>query len=290
MIDDTFRTSEGPRLFSLLGPVRMGCNIWSRRELVWQLARRDLAAKYRASYLGMLWTVLSPLILLAVYTFIFSVVLEMRWKDDSPPGHGLFAITMFIGMLIFNVFSEVLNRATTLITSHPNFVKKVVFPLEVMVPAVLLSSLGTMGIGLLVWGAGKVILLGWPTATALLLPVVVLPVFLLTLGLGWFVAALGVFIRDVSQIVVVLTQVLFVLTPIFYSIERLERSRVPAYCIYLIRLNPLTSAVEGARSVTMAGTMPDWSSWTASLVCGALAALAGYAFFMKSRRAFGDVV
>ena len=292
MIDETFRTARGPRLVSLFNPVDMVRNLWSRRELIWQFTRRDLAAKYRASYLGMFWTILSPLILLAVYTFIFSVVLTLKWPEagEQADNPRIFAVTMFIGMLVFSVFADVLNRSTTLVVSHPNFVKKVVFPLEILVPSILLSSIVTMGVGLGVWFVGRVALLGMPTWTALLMPLAVLPVFLMTLGLGWFLASLGVFIRDIALTVAVVTQVLFLLTPIFYSMKMLDKPGVPKWCVVGIRLNPLTPAVEDARRVMLYGTMPDWSWWIPSLVASAVMAVAGYAFFMKSRRAFGDVI
>ena len=155
-------------------------------------------------------------------------------------------------------------------------------------PAVLLSSLVTMAVGLGVWLVGCLILIGPPTATGLLLPVVLLPICLLTLGLGWLLAALGAFIRDISQIVGVITQVLFLCTPIFYPLDILDRA--PAFIRTMIVLNPLTQVVVNARTVLLDGAMPNWTWWGGSMVGGIVVALFGHAFFMKSRRAFGDVL
>ncbi|UCD29555.1 MAG: ABC transporter permease [Planctomycetota bacterium] len=296
MSDSIFRTAEGQRLISLLNPMSMIGNLLARRELTWKFAKRDLAVKYRASYFGMLWTVFSPILLLIVYTLILSVILGLKWQADRPGNHGDFAIKMFIGMLIFNVFSEVLNRSSTLVISHPSYVKKVVFPLEVLVPSVLISSLISMLVGLLVWLVASFFMIGWPTWMALLFPIVILPICLLTLGLGWFIASLGVFIRDVSQIVMVLTQILFLCTPIFYPIELVEQKvmehKVPAFILTMIELNPLTPAIENARAVMICGwdRLPDWMGWGVSLIVSTIVALLGYAFFLKSRRAFGDVI
>jgi len=290
MTDEIFRTAQGPRVSSLLNPVALVRNLWARHELLFLFARRDLIGKYRGSDLGILWTVISPLLLLVVYTFVFSVILKLKLGGTQAAGHGTFAINMFIALLVFNLFAEVTNRAPHLVLANPNYVKKVVFPLEILVPAILLSSLATMGVGLLVWLAGRIILIGWFGWTALLLPVVVLPICLTTLGLGWFLAALGLFVRDVGHTVVVLVQVLFLLTPIFYSLQTVENSDAPAFCVSLIRLNPLTQAAVQARLVMLENGVPDWTWWSAMMIFGTVMTVTGYAFFMKSRRAFGDVI
>lgn len=291
MSDDTFRTAQGPAFRSLLDPTAMVRNLWARRELLMLFARRELVGKYRGSYLGVLWTVISPLLLLTVYTFVFSVILKLKFGETQDAGPWSFAINMFIALLIFNVFAEVTNRAPFLVLSNPNYVKKVVFPLEILVPAALLSSLATMGVGLAVWLVGRCILFGWLSWTALLLPAVILPICLTTLGLGWFLSALGLFIRDIGHTVVVFVQVLFLLTPIFYSLQRLQNSKdVPAICVTLIKLNPLTQAAEQSRLVMLHNGIPDWTWWAGSLIFGVFMSITGYAFFMKSRRAFGDVI
>ncbi|HSW46068.1 MAG TPA: ABC transporter permease [Phycisphaerae bacterium] len=290
MSDTIFRTTAGPHWLTLLNPVRMAANLLSHRGLIYQFARRDVTGKYRGSYLGVLWAVLSPLLLLAVYTVIFSVIFELKFGTGAASGPGTFAINMFIAMLVFNVFAEVANRSPFLVLQNPNLVKKVVFPLESLVPAALLSSLVTMGVGLGVWLVGRCVLIGPPSWSTLLMPVVILPVCLTTLGLGWFLAALGVFVRDIGHTIAVIVQVLFLLTPIFYSVEMLEERNAPRVCVTLVRLNPLTQAAEQAREVALDSRLPQWDWWAAMLVVGVIVAVLGYAFFMKSRRAFADVI
>lgn len=292
------RSGAGAPLSSLLNPLALIENLLRRRQLILQWARRDIAARYRNSWLGLFWSVLTPLLLLTIYTFIFAVVLRARWGDDANESRGLFALTLYCGMLVFNVFSDVVNRAPHLIVDHANYVKKVVFPLEIFPVATLATALFNLAIGLCVW------LVGWlaivqsvPPVSALLLPVVMLPVALLALGLGWFLAAIGVFVRDVGHVVALVTQVLFFVTPIFYRVERIDDPRFRA----LMSLNPLTHAVEDARRVLLgdvyasligrpAGLEPQWGAWACLLAVAALAALLGYAFFLKSKRAFSDVL
>jgi lipopolysaccharide transport system permease protein len=153
-----------------------------------------------------------------------------------------------------------------------------------------------MFVGLLVWLVACVFIVGWPAWIALLFPIVILPICILTLGLGWFVASLGVFIRDVSQIVIVVTQVFFLCTPIFYPLsmvkKKVEEGKVPPFILKMIELNPLTQAVENARAVMLWDWKDntDWTGWACSMIVSMIVALLGYAFFVKSRRAFGDVI
>ncbi len=261
-------------------------NLWGHRYLALQLARRDVAGRYRATQLGLLWSILTPLILLGIYTFVFAVVFKARWDvRNQNESRGEFALTMFCGMLLFNLFAEVVNRSPGMIVGVPNYVKKVVFPLEVFVVSGLLSSLFNLLVGLVVWGVGMALILGLPPWTVLWLPVVLVPVCLMTAGLSWVLASLGVFVRDVGHAVVLATQVLFFTTPVFYRLEAVP----PAYQ-RLLMLNPLTHAVEDARRVLMWSMPPDWKWWFPSLGVSALLAVLGYALFMKSKRAFADVI
>lgn len=285
MSEGIFRTAQGPRLTSLLNPVSMVRNLWAHRELIVQLSRRDIVGRYRAAQLGLLWSILTPLILLVIYTFVFTVVFHARWGDDPTESRGEFALTMFCGMLLFQLFSEVVNRAPNMVVSNPNYVKKVVFPLEVFVPSAILSGLFSLLVGLAVWLLGMLLILGPPSVTILWLPIVLVPVCLTTAAVAWVLASVGVFLRDVGHAVALATQVLFFITPIFYRIDR-----VPYPYRRLLELNPLTHAVEDARRVLMWGGHPDWRWWLPSVAASGLAALLGYAFFMKSRRAFGDVL
>ncbi len=279
-------TPRGAGLRRYLNPLRALWNLFSHREVAWQLAQRDVAQRYRSSSLGLLWSILNPLLLLAIYTFVFAVVFKARWGDDQAESRGEFALAMFCGMIVFNVFAEVLNRAATLITGQPNYVKKLVFPLEVLVLSALLSSLVTLLMNALVWLAGwGLVMHAWPHPTAAWLPVLILPVCLTTLGLAWLTAALGVFVRDLQHVVALAVQILFFATPIFYSAQR-----VPYPYRYALELNPLTHAIEAVRAALMWGSAPNWPAFGVSLGASLVIALLGYAFFMKSKRAFADVI
>jgi lipopolysaccharide transport system permease protein len=280
------RSAVAPRYLSYLDPLAMVRSLWEHRQLTWQLARREVEARYRGARLGLLWSVTTPLAMLAIYTFAFAVVLGLRWRADAAEGTAEFALTLFCGLIVFNFFADVVSRAPAMIVQSPNYVKKVVFPVEVFVPASSLAALVNAMIGVLVWLL-VFLLFGptWPHPTVLWLPLVLVPVCLLTAGIAWILSSLGVFVRDIGHAVGLGLQMLFFLTPIFYRIEI-----VPEPYRWLIALNPLAHAVDDARRVMMWGQPPVWSVWVGSVGASAVVALAGYAFFVKSRRAFADVL
>ena len=280
------RTPTAPPFRAFLDPLRAVRNLWSHSDLAWQLAQREIASRYRAARLGLLWSVLTPLALLAIYTFVFSVVMRIRWGDDPDESRGEFALAMFCGLLVYNVFSEVMVRAPGLIVGSPNYVKKLVFPLEVFVVSILVSALINMLISLGVWFVGWMLIMRtWPNLTSLWVPLAMIPVCLTSLGLGWLVASLGVFIRDMGHAVLLFVQMLFFMTPIFYKTER-----VPESFRFILYINPLTHSIEDVRNALMWGKPPEWIWLGAATLGSLLLAQFGYAFFMKSKRAFADVV
>lgn len=299
-MEQIVHSGAGASIKTLLNPLRAARNVWGQRELTIQMAAREIAGRYRSSMLGMMWAVITPLLMLAIYTFAFSKILKAKWGQTSTTeATGDFAITLFCGMIVFNLFSEVINRSPTLITGNPNLVKKVIFPLEVLSPATLLAGFFSLAIGVGVW------LLGWlfvtqslPSVSLLWLPVVLLPLCLFTLGASWVLAALGVFARDIGHMVALVTQVLFFTTPVFFRLDTIKTEPFRT----LIGLNPLTHVIEDARRVMMGGyylhmigepglpTHPEWSTWSINVIGSGLFALFGYALFMKSKRAFSDVL
>jgi lipopolysaccharide transport system permease protein len=255
------------------------------RDLVWQMTKRDVIGRYRGSLLGVLWSFFHPLLMLAVYTLVFSGVFKARWGTSPEETTADFAVVLFAGMLVHNLFAECVNRAPTLVVSNPNFVKRVVFPLEVL-PWV------TMGSALFHTGAGLAALIGvlllgtLPLEpTVLLFPIVLAPFVVLTMGLVWFLAATGVFLRDLSQTIGVATTVLLFLSPVFYASSAIgEPYRT------LLRFNPLTFIIEQSREVLIWGRSPHWLGLLAYAGLGLGVAGLGFAWFQKTRRGFADVL
>jgi lipopolysaccharide transport system permease protein len=259
-------------------------SIWRHRGLVYASAKREVIGRYRGSVLGLLWSFFNPLLMLAVYTFVFGVVFKSRWNPTSD-SKTEFALVLFAGLIVFNLFSECINRAPGLIIANPNYVKKVVFPLEVLPVVALLSAAYHMVISLGVWLAAYILFFGVPQATTLLLPVVIVPFALFIMGLSWFFASLGVFLRDVSQFIGIAVIALMFLSPIFYPVTALsEGSR------HLLYANPLTPVIEMTRDVLFWGKLPDFTLlgvyWLASIVI----AWIGFALFQKTRKGFADVL
>jgi lipopolysaccharide transport system permease protein len=270
----------------LLNPINLLLRLWRQRTLIVELTKRDVGQRFRSSVLGVLWTLIVPLFMLAIYTFVFSYIFQARWQTaDRPPSTGEFALALFAGLTPFTVFSETLNRSTTIIVGSPNYVKKVVFPLDVLVVVVLGSALinSLINVGIIVFFS--VVLLNTISPTLLLLPLVYLPLILLSLGLGWFLSSLGVYIRDVAQGIAIIMQVLSFLSPVFYPIDM-----VPQIARPIFMLNPLTTIITGFRSTLLWGQTLPWGHWAAWTVASAIIAVLGYAWFMKTRKGFPDVL
>lgn len=255
------------------------------RQLVWQLARREVQSRYRGSWLGLLWSLLNPLLMLALYTFVFSVVFEARWSDATPQSSVDFALSLFSGMIAFSLFAETVSSAPSLVLGNANYVKKVVFPLEVLPLARFLSCLVQGGMSLLVLLVAMLVCRGGLPWTLVFLPVVLLPLALLSLGLALFLASLGVFIRDIGNLVNVGVSMLMFLSPVFYPLSRLPESYQP-----ILALNPLAPLVVNFRRVTLEGLPPDWPSWCLVSLFSLLVGMAGYTWFVRSKNAFADVL
>ncbi len=279
------RSSRAEPLGALLNPARFVEDVWRYRDLIWQMARREVTSRYRGSVLGGLWFLLQPLLMLLVYTFVFSVVFKARWGDrvgDSPSG---FALALFAGLLVFNLFAECANRSPTCIVSQPNYVKKVVFPLQVVPMALsgaaLFYAVVNTGLLLLVALAINRTL----PVTALVFPLVLAPTLLLSLGLSFFLASLGVYLRDTALVVPVLVQILFFTTPVFYP-----ETAVPEPFRSIIRANPLSPLLDSARRTLLWNQWPEWGALLVAWLVALVVLLLGYAWFQKTRRGFPDVL
>jgi lipopolysaccharide transport system permease protein len=262
----------------------MVASLWRNRSLVHASTKREVLGRYRGSAFGILWSFFNPLFMLAVYTFVFSEVFKARWNAASD-SRAEFALVLFAGLIVFNLFAECINRAPGLILSTPNYVKKVVFPLDILPFVGLLSALYHAFISLSVWLVAYLIFFGLPHATLLYLPLVLGPFCLFTLGLSWTLASLGVFLRDVSQFIGVVTTVLMFLSPIFYP-----ASTLPGAYRDLIYLNPLTPAIEMARDVLYWGKAPEAALLGIYWLSSSLIAWLGFAWFQKTRKGFADVL
>ena len=267
-----------------LSPNSLLLSFWRYRHLVMTLVRRDVVGRYRGSVLGILWSFFHPLIMLCVFTFVFSVVFKARWGGDIE-SRGEFALILFVGLIIYNFFAECLTRAPRLIVGNPVYVKKVVFPLEILPLVSFLAALFHAVVSLVVWFLFSLMVFDLPPATVFFFPLLFLPLTFLNIGLSWFLASMGVYFRDVSHIVGIVTTMFLFLTPIFYPL-----SAVPGYFKKVIALNPLAFIVEQARDLLIFGHDLSWPPYLVLTVVTALIAWLGFAWFQKTRKGFADVL
>ena len=257
-----------------------------QRDLLLHLIRRDVANRYKGSYFGVLWAIANPLLLLGVYTLVFSTIMHSRWDaSSSQEGHMDFAIILFAGLLCFNVFADTTSRASTIVLDHKNYVKKVVFPLHFLPLMALASALFTGAMSLSILMVAIWIFKTGFGLMALLIPVLLLPLIFMTLGAALLIAALGVYIRDVAQIVGLFNMVFMFLSPIFFPIER-----TPERLRSLAEFNPLAVVVTQMREILIFHGGFDWYSWEIALLVSLLILELGLLFFRAVQRGFADVI
>ena len=271
------------RNFSI-SPQEFVGSFWRNRSLIKTLVQREVVGRYRGSVMGILWSFFNPVFMLLVYTFVFSVVFKARWSADSD-SKTEFALVLFAGLIVFNLFAECVNRAPSLILANVNYVKKVVFPLEILPWVALGSALFHTLVSLGVWLIAYLVLFGVPHLTVLLFPVIILPLLLFIVGVSWGLTSLGVYLRDVSQFIGILTTVLMFLSPIFYPAWAL-----PAGYRDLLLFNPLTPAIEQVRDVLFWGKTPDMMLLSVYMLVALSVAWLGFAWFQKTRKGFADVL
>jgi len=266
------------------GPIGPFLALVDSREIVYQLARQRLVRRFRGSFLGVAWLVLSPAITLALYTLVFGVMLKNRWRVESS-GTGEYALLLYLGLCIFWFFSEVVSEAPTLILNNPSYVKKVVFPTESLIWVLVTYSLSLSVLRIAVFLVACLLMQGAIPITALLLPFVWIPLILYAAGIGWILASIGTFLRDIGEVVGLALMASFFLSPVLYPIET-----IPDIVRWLVAINPVTLPVQQARELAYFGTLPDLTVWTTQLGVSMLIAWAGLALFCRSKRVFGDVV
>jgi lipopolysaccharide transport system permease protein len=259
--------------------------LWRHRHLLAQLIRRDVAGRYRGSLLGILWSFFNPLLSLAVYTFAFGVVFRSKWAGSRSESLLEFAVMLFAGLIVYTLFAECVTRAPGIVLANPSYVKKVVFPLELLPVMLLGSALFHAAASVAILLLGVAATYGSVPWTVVLFPLVILPVALLSLGIAWGLASLGVFVRDIGQAIGVLVTALLFLSPIFFPLAALP-PRVRPW----VELNPLALPIEQARAVLVAGELPDWGRLAFHALIGLVLAALGFSWFRRTKRAFADVL
>lgn len=266
-------------------PFQLFTSVLRNRELTNQFIMREVSTKYKGSYLGPIWSFITPLMMLIIYTYVFSVIFNAKWDFAVTNSKQEFAITLFCGMLVFAVFSESVTKATGLIVNNPNYVKKVVFPLEVLPVSLLGGALITFFVGMVILLIGQLGFLHTIHWTIVYLPIMLLPLIFLSLGLAFLLSSLGVYLRDLEHSIGIIVQALYFLTPIFYPVTAVPE----AFRSYLYA-NPLTGIVENVRKVIVWGIQPDFVMWFIQLAVSLIVLQLGYWWFMKTRKGFADVL
>ena len=260
-------------------------SLWQHRQLIKQMAWREVIGRYKGSFIGLFWSFINPVLMLAVYTFVFSVIFKARWGIDGGDSKTSFALILFVGLIVHGLLAEVLNRAPSLIVSNVNYVKKVIFPLEILAAISLLAASFHSMVSILVLLLASAAINFYLPWTVILLPIILLPLIILIVGLSWILASLGVFIRDIGQTIGIITTVMFFLAPVLYPLSAMPEKYHP-----YILANPLTFIIEQAREVLIYGHLPNWSGLGIYMLIAIGIAWAGYAWFQKTRKGFADVL
>lgn len=268
-------------------PVALARAVWSNRTLLRQMTVREIRGRYQGSIGGMFWSFAHPLMMLAIYTFVFSVVFKARWNQgpatlDDRTGY---ALMLFSGLIVHGLFADVINRAPHLIPSNVNFVKKVVFPLETLPVVCVLAAVFQAGVSLLILLGAHVLVTGGLSPSSFYTVLVLLPFVVLTLGAAWMLASVGAFLRDLGQLTGIIATLALFLSPVFFPVSALPPKLQP-----LMMANPLTFIIEQVRAVLLLGAQPNWTGLAAYALLAFVVAWLGFACFQTSRRSFADVL
>lgn len=261
-------------------------SLWRNRQLILQMSKREVVGRYKGSVMGLTWSFFNPVFMLIVYTFVFSEIFKSRWGGEGGDSSKTqFALILFVGMIVQGMFAEMLNRSPALILSNVNYVKKVIFPLEILPIIALCSTLFHSFVSVIVLLIAFYAFNGYLNWTLWFLPLVLLPMIVLIAGLSLLLASFGVFLRDVGQTIAIITTVLMFLSPVFYPI-----TAVPVEFRPYIMANPVTFIIEQARDVLIWGKLPDWQGLSYYTAAAIVVVCAGYAWFQKTRKGFADVL
>ena len=273
------------KIYKHLHPVLFIRHFWHYRELIYQLSAREIKGRYKAASLGLIWPFLSALFMLGIYTVVFGVIFNVSWPEAATDSIVETALILFCGLIVFDIFRECLSHAPSLLRNNSNYVKRLLFPVEVLPLSILGNALfhGVISIAILL--LATVFILPHIPLTALWLPAAFIPLVLYALGASWFVAAFGVYFPDFQEITALLLRALFFLSPVVYSVQM-----IPEKVKFFIQLNPLYWIISDVRTVLLWAGHPDWHAFTISVACGLLFMFSGYAFFMLNKPFFADVL
>ncbi len=265
-----------------ISPWSLWRSLRRNRRLLYELSRREIISRYQGSIAGVFWSLLQPVLTLALYTFVFALVLKVRWPGQEE-ATSRYALVLFAGLMLFNLLSEILNRAPALLMAHSNYVKRVVFPLELLPVASAIGVLSHVLVQLLVWLVALCAATGSMHWNMLWAPLLMLPLFVLALGLSWMLAGVSVFLRDLVQLVPIASAALVFLAPVFYPLDA-----VPVNVRGWIEANPLTFVVEQFRAVVIAGEAPQVVPWLLYAAISSCAGWLGYVAFQRLRPRLAD--
>ena len=274
-----------PHVAHSTSPLSLVTSLWKHRQLIKQMAWREVIGRYKGSVMGIFWSFVHPVLMLTVYTFVFSIVFKAKWGGGEVESKTAFALILFVGLIVHGLLAEVLNRAPSLILSNVNYVKKVVFPLEILPIISLMAAIFHSAISLTVLLYALIAINGYLPWTIVLIPIVLFPFVTLVLGCTWILASLGVFIRDIGQAMGIVTTVMLFTAPVFFPLSAMPEKYQP-----YILANPLTFIIEQAREVLIYGHLPNWSGLGIYMLIAIGIAWAGYAWFQKTRKGFADVL
>jgi len=260
----------------------MASSLFRNRGLLLNMTRREIWGRYKGASMGLLWSLVTPLLMLVVYTTVFGGIFQARWGGTGSTVE--FALQLFCGMTLHGLLAECLTRSPNKLFDHANYVKKVVFPLEILPVIVVISALFHALIGVFILVTASIIIHKAVFLSLLAVPAVLAPLTLLCLGVSWFLSATTVYLRDINQLTGLLATLLLFLAPVFYPVSMIPEPYRP-----LIRLNPLTIPIEQLRLV-IGGQWPDWGVLAMYGALSLAVACIGYAWFQKTRKGFADVL
>ena len=285
MLPTVSTASKKIPLAQLVLPWHIGANLGRHAMLIRQFVKRDVLSRYRGSYLGVFWSLLRPLSMLAMYTVVFGYIFESKLGTRPDETKFDFTLALFCGLILFDFFAECLARAPILVLTNTNYVTKVVFPLEVLPVVTVGAAFTQLVISFIPLLVGLACAHGFVPLTVLYAPIILIPLVLLCLGITWLLASLGVFIRDINSFVPVLIVIILYASAIFYPI-----SRVPPNLLPLVLGNPLATIIDQTRNAVLWGVPPAWGPYGMVLLASFVVMIIGYTFFMRTKNAFADVL